>query len=82
MADSFRVLLSDTLAPQGIEVLKRYPQLKFDLKPGLAPAELAAIIGDYDALLIRSGTKVTQGNNRSCHPAASDRTRGRGRGQR
>jgi D-3-phosphoglycerate dehydrogenase len=60
MADSFRVLLSDTLAPQGIEVLKRYPQLKFDIKTGLKAAELAAIIGDYDALLIRSGTKVTR----------------------
>ncbi|MGC1675883.1 MAG: phosphoglycerate dehydrogenase [Candidatus Binataceae bacterium] len=60
MADSFRVLLSDTLAPQGIEVLKRYPQLKFDIKTGLSSAELAAIIGDYDALLIRSGTKVTK----------------------
>ncbi|MGH7779330.1 MAG: phosphoglycerate dehydrogenase [Candidatus Binataceae bacterium] len=60
MAETFRVLLSDALAPQGIEVLKRYPQLKFDLKPGLPAAELAAIIGDYDALLIRSGTKVTK----------------------
>ncbi|HVC43176.1 MAG TPA: phosphoglycerate dehydrogenase [Candidatus Binataceae bacterium] len=60
MADSFRVLLSDTLAPQGIEVLKRYPQLNFDIKTGLEPAGLAAIIGDYDALLIRSGTKVTK----------------------
>ncbi len=60
MAENFRVLLSDTLAPQGIEVLKRYPQLNFDIKTGLKPAELAAIIGDYDALLIRSGTKVTK----------------------
>ena len=60
MAETFRVLLSDPLAPQGIEVLKRHPQLQFDLKTGLKPAELAAIIGPYDALMIRSGTKVTR----------------------
>jgi D-3-phosphoglycerate dehydrogenase / 2-oxoglutarate reductase len=60
MAEEFRVLLSDTLAPQGIEVLKRYPQIKFDIKTGLKPAELAEIIGPYQALLIRSGTKVTR----------------------
>ncbi len=60
MAETFRVLLSDTLAPQGLEVLQRYPQLHFDIKTGLKPAELAAIIAPYDALLIRSGTKVTR----------------------
>ena len=60
MAETFRVLLSDTLAPQGIEVLKRHRELQFDIKTGLKPAELAAIIGPYDALLIRSGTKVTR----------------------
>ncbi len=60
MAENFRVLLSDTLAPQGIEVLKRYPQLSYEIRTGLKPAELAGIIGDYDALLIRSGTKVTK----------------------
>jgi D-3-phosphoglycerate dehydrogenase len=60
MAASFRVLLSDSLAPQGIEVLKRYPALSFDIKTGLSPSELAVIIAPYDALIIRSGTKVTR----------------------
>src|SRR5215475_3479686 len=32
----------------------------FEIKTGLKPAELAAIIAPYDALLIRSGTKVTR----------------------
>src|SRR5579863_1102080 len=59
MADDFRVLLSDSLAQQGIDVLKRYPRLKFEAKSGLSPAELAGIIGPYHALIIRSGTKVT-----------------------
>src|SRR5215831_14575899 len=60
MARTFRVLLSDTLAPQGIEVLKRHPELQLDIKTGLKPAELATVVGPYHALLIRSGTKVTR----------------------
>ncbi|MDB5108537.1 MAG: serA [Candidatus Binatus sp.] len=60
MPDPFRVLLSDSLAPQGIEVLKQHLELKFDIKTGLKPAELAEIIAPYDALIIRSGTRVTQ----------------------
>jgi len=56
----FRVLLSDSLSAQGVEVLKRHPELQVDIKTGLKPAELAAIIAPYDALLIRSSTTVTR----------------------
>jgi D-3-phosphoglycerate dehydrogenase / 2-oxoglutarate reductase len=60
MSETFRVLLSDSLAPQGLEVLRRHPgRIQFDSKPGLKPAELAAAIAPYDALVIRSSTKVT-----------------------
>jgi len=57
---TFRVLLSDSLSPQGVEVLKRHPELQIDTKTGLKPAELAAIIAPYDALMIRSSTTVTR----------------------
>jgi D-3-phosphoglycerate dehydrogenase / 2-oxoglutarate reductase len=60
MAENFRVLLSDSLAAQGIEALKRHPRISFDVKTGLTPPELAAIIAPYDALIIRSATKVTR----------------------
>src|SRR5258708_4955625 len=60
MAESFRVLLSDSLSPQGIDVLKRYPQISVDIKTGLSPSELAGIIGSYDALVVRSATKVSR----------------------
>ena len=36
----------------------------FDMKVGLKPDELKAIIGDYDGLAIRSATKADQGNPR------------------
>src|SRR6266851_985798 len=60
MAESFRVLLSDSLSPQGVDVLKRHPQISVDIKTGLSPSELAVIIGSYDALVVRSATKVTR----------------------
>ncbi len=61
MPQNFRVLLSDSLAPQGLDVLRRHsPRIEFDSKVGLKPSELAAAIEPYDALLIRSSTKVTR----------------------
>src|SRR5579863_2024857 len=58
--EKFRVLLSDSLAPQGIEILQREPRITFDLKTGLSPAELAEVIEPYEALVIRSATRVTR----------------------
>lgn len=52
-----RVLVSDPIAPEGIEVLKQVADV--DVKTGLSKDELAAIIGEYDALAVRSETKVT-----------------------
>jgi D-3-phosphoglycerate dehydrogenase / 2-oxoglutarate reductase len=60
MAENFRVLLSDSLSAQGVEVLRHHPELNVDIKTGLKPPELAEIIGPYHALVIRSGTKVTR----------------------
>ncbi|HVN91375.1 MAG TPA: phosphoglycerate dehydrogenase [Candidatus Binataceae bacterium] len=60
MAETFRILLSDSLAPQGLDVLKRDDRIQFDVKTGMKPAELAEIIGSYQALIIRSGTRVTR----------------------
>ena len=60
MAEKFRVLLSDSLAPQGIEILKRDSRIRCDTRTGLSTAQLAEIIPPYDALLIRSSTKVTR----------------------
>lgn len=59
MADVFRVLLSDSLNPRGVEVFKRYPHIQVDIKTGLKPAELAEIIAPYHALVVRSSTRVT-----------------------
>lgn len=54
-----KVLVSDNLGEAGIEIFSREPRLQVEVKPGLAPDELKEIIGEYDALVIRSATKVT-----------------------
>ncbi len=53
-----RVLISDNLAPIGVEILQK-AGLEVDFKPGLSPDELKAAIGEYEGLIIRSATKVT-----------------------
>ena len=53
-----KILVSDPLSEEGIEILKS-SGFPVDVKPGLSEDELCAIIGDYDCLIIRSGTKVT-----------------------
>jgi D-3-phosphoglycerate dehydrogenase len=60
MSETFRVLLSDPLAAQGLEVLQRESRISFEIRTGLDPAQLAAIIAPYQALIIRSGTRVTR----------------------
>ncbi|RMD82635.1 MAG: phosphoglycerate dehydrogenase [Candidatus Dadabacteria bacterium] len=56
---SYRVLVSDKLAEQGLTILEQADGIEVDYRPGLGGDELVRIIGDYDALIIRSGTKVT-----------------------
>lgn len=52
-----KILVSDPLSPQGLELLQQHAQV--DLRPRLSSEELQQIIGDYDALIVRSSTRVT-----------------------
>ena len=52
-----RILIADPIDPEGVELLKS--QADVDVKKGLKPQELIDILGDYDALIVRSETKVT-----------------------
>jgi D-3-phosphoglycerate dehydrogenase len=55
-----KVLISDNLSPTGVEILKK-AGLEVDARSKTAPEEIEKIIGDCDALIIRSATKVTAG---------------------
>lgn len=52
-----RVIICDSIAEVGVEMLREHADV--DIKTGLSPAELMAIIGDYEAMVVRSATQVT-----------------------
>jgi D-3-phosphoglycerate dehydrogenase len=54
-----KILISDNLAQKGIDLLRSVPEFEVEFKPGLSPEDLKNAISDAEALIIRSGTKVT-----------------------
>lgn len=52
-----RVLVTESLSERGLELLRK--DFQVDVRPELAAADLAAEIGPYDALVVRSQTRVT-----------------------
>ncbi len=54
-----KVLVSDQLSEVGVNIFQETPGIDVDVNIGLTPDELKAIIGQYDGLVIRSATKVT-----------------------
>lgn len=55
----FKVLVSDPISDFGLRQLSEAEDVTVDKKTGLSEEELLSIIGEYDALLVRSQTKVT-----------------------
>ena len=55
-----KILVSDNLGEIGIKIFQAEPGMTVDVKTGLPPDELKSIIAEYDALVIRSATKVTE----------------------
>ena len=54
-----KVLITDKLAQEGLNLLNSAEGVEAVVKTGISEDELAKIIGEYDGLIIRSGTKVT-----------------------
>ncbi len=54
-----KILVSDKLSQQGVELLRQETSWQVDVKTGLTPAQLLEEIRNYDGLLVRSNTKVT-----------------------
>lgn len=53
-----KALVADRISKEGLDILDR-TLAEVDIKLNLKPEELKSIIGDYDALIVRSQTKVT-----------------------
>jgi D-3-phosphoglycerate dehydrogenase len=58
MEEVKKVLVSDPLSNKGLEILGKARVIKYDVKIGLRPEELKKIIPEYDAIIIRSETKL------------------------
>ena len=57
---SMRVLVSDPLEKEGISILEAEKEITVDVKTKLTPDQLKEAIKDYDAIIVRSSTKVTK----------------------
>lgn len=56
-----KVLVSDKLSADGVAILEKAKDaVSVDVKVGMTPDELKACIGEYDAIIIRSATKLTK----------------------
>lgn len=55
-----KILITDKLADDGINYLNEQEGIQIHIQTGITEDELCEIIPDYDALLIRSGTTVTE----------------------
>jgi D-3-phosphoglycerate dehydrogenase len=52
-----KILVSDSLAEEGLEVLRQDAEV--EVRIDLTPQQLVETIGQYEAIVVRSGTKVT-----------------------
>ncbi|CAH2714925.1 D-3-phosphoglycerate dehydrogenase [Neobacillus rhizosphaerae] len=55
----YKVLVTDGISSTGLKSLMEHPHFVVERQPTLPVEELKKIIGDYDALIVRSQTKVT-----------------------
>jgi D-3-phosphoglycerate dehydrogenase len=54
----YKILVSDPLAPVGLDLLRQAPDLTFEAPGKMARADVLARIGEADALIVRSETQV------------------------
>ncbi|HEX8725559.1 MAG TPA: phosphoglycerate dehydrogenase [Gemmatimonadaceae bacterium] len=56
----FRILVTDEVDPEGIALLRAVPAFQVDVEPTRPEAELLERIGDYDAIVGRSATRISE----------------------
>ena len=55
-----RILVTDEIDPEGVALLQAVGDFRVDVVPTLPPKELLERIGDYDALVGRSATRISE----------------------
>ncbi len=59
VTQTFKILAADKLHKEGLAFIENQPDCELVNKPGLSDEEYAAIVGEHDAMIVRSGIKVT-----------------------
>jgi len=54
----FNILVADSLAAEGLAILKAQPDVKLTVQEKWQPGELGKVLGNYDGVIIRSGVKI------------------------
>ena len=55
---TFDILITDHIAEEGLDILRQHPDIRFEIKAGIKNVDLKPILGNYDAVITRSGTTV------------------------
>ncbi len=55
----YKVLVMDGVSEKGLEPLRNEPEIEVVIGSKMTEDELIAVIGEYDAMIVRSATKVT-----------------------
>ncbi len=56
--ETMKVLVTEQIASEGLDILRAKAEVDVRLRPD--PGELVSLIGDYEALVVRSETRVTR----------------------
>ncbi len=54
-----KVLVTDNVSPTAVEILERDPEITVEVRNKMTPDELLEIIPEFDAIIVRSATKIT-----------------------
>jgi len=55
-----RILVTDDIDPEGVALLTAVPEFQVDVVPTLPVKDLLDRIGDYDAIVGRSATRISE----------------------
>ena len=58
--DKKKVIVVERISDKGVEMLKNQPDLEVDVKFDIPREELLKIVGKYDAIVVRSVTKINE----------------------
>jgi D-3-phosphoglycerate dehydrogenase len=56
-----KILIADSIAADGIEYLRTQPDFEVEVRPGLSEAALCGLIAPFQAVIVRSATRITRG---------------------